>query len=585
MNRIGIFYITARAKALGERLLSFFPEAELIRFSNNEVASRWSKAGAMIFIMATGIVVRTIGPLLSDKKTDPAVVVLDEQGRFVISLTGGHLGGANSLAMEISGLLGSEPVITTGSDVRGLVSVDLWARQYGMVIENPEVLPQVMARFLDNGALRIFLDGVSIDLPEQFIRVSEPRFADVLVTHREDVYLQKDLCRTEGCRVRDQLILRPKNLIVGIGFNRGTSGQEMLQVLRDTFRRCNLSLNSVYGVASLDKKTEEKGLREFSQALGTTCYGYSLEELNHCVRAHGLEFSEAAEKATGALAVAEPAAVLGARGGPLVVPKVRSGNVTLAVALRGFPEGKLYIVGTGPGALEDLTPRAREALNQAQVVVGYRAYMQRLGSLVAGKETFSTGMTKELDRCRKALEQASKGKIVAIVSGGDPGIYAMAGLVFELMNSDNSLNVEVEVVPGVSALNAVAAKLGAPLMHDFSVVSLSDRLTPWQVIQRRLDKAAEGDFVIVLFNPRSRGRPDHLQRALEIISKHRSMETPVGIVKAASREGERIILCTLGSVPVEEVDMETTVVIGNSRTFIYENFMVTPRGYSDKYEI
>ncbi|RME68982.1 MAG: hypothetical protein D6778_01125, partial [Nitrospirae bacterium] len=221
---IVIFYITERARAVGEKLLSFYPEASLERFSSEKVKKLWPRARAFVFIMASGIVVRTIAPLLKDKKTDPAVVVMDEKGRFVISLAGGHLGGANSLAQEISSLIGAEPVITTASDVEGLPGLDLWAEAHGLEIEEPSLVPQVMKRFVENGALRVFTEE-ELPMPEEFIKVSEPRYADIIITPKEDIYLDQRVCPTGGCRVKDQLYLRPKNLAIGIGFNRGTSSE------------------------------------------------------------------------------------------------------------------------------------------------------------------------------------------------------------------------------------------------------------------------------------------------------------------------------------------------------------------------
>ncbi len=579
-----VFYITETARDIGQRLLNYFPDTLLERFSSERVKTLWSEMDAMVFIMATGIVVRTIGPLLKDKKTDPAMVVIDEEGRFVISLTGGHLRGANALAREISTLIGATPVITTASDVKGLPGLDLWAREHDLEVEEPDLLPQVMKRFVENGVIRVFTED-DLPLPDGFIRVLEPRCADIIVTVKEDIYLDQNFCPIGGCKVKGQLSLRPKRLAVGMGFNSGTPSEEMLQALKETLKRHNLSLKAVSIVATLDKKTEDPTFRDFVRELGLDYIGYTVEELNACVRDHGLGISEAARKTTGAVSVAEPSAVLGSRGGRLIVPKQKFPNVTVAVAIAQRRQGKLFIVGVGPGSLEEITPRARHALMKSHVIVGYTAYVERLGPIISDKELYTTGMTKEIDRCRKALEYARKGRTVALVSSGDPGIYAMAGLVFEIMRAEPSLKVPVEVVPGVSALNAGSARLGAPLMSDFAVVSLSDRLTPWTTIEERLLRAAEADFVIVLFNPRSRGRPEHLRRAVEIILKYRSEDTPVGIVKAVSRESEKTILCSLGTVPYNEVDMETLVVVGNSKTFRFGEFMVTPRGYEEKYEL
>jgi precorrin-3B C17-methyltransferase len=232
------------------------------------------------------------------------------------------------------------------------------------------------------------------------------------------------------------------------------------------------------------------------------------------------------------------------------------------------------VVGLGPGNREHLTPRAIEAIAQAQVVIGYRSYIPFIEDLLDGKEVISLGMHRELERARAACRIAREGKTVAVVSSGDPGVYGMAGLVLELAK-----DVDVEIVPGVTAATAAASILGAPLTHDFAVISLSDLLTPWDKIDKRLKAAAEGDFVIVLFNPRSKGRQEQIQLARQVIMNYREPQTPVGIVRNAKRAEEKAIITDLGQMLKEDIDMRTTIIIGNSQTVIINGRMVTPRGY------
>lgn len=231
-----------------------------------------------------------------------------------------------------------------------------------------------------------------------------------------------------------------------------------------------------------------------------------------------------------------------------------------------------------------MTPAAGEALTAAEVIVGYQTYLDLIPEFLAGKEVLASQMMKEVDRCRKALDMAAQGRIVALVSGGDPGIYAMAGLVFEMAREQN-VCVDIEVIAGIAALNACAARLGAPLMHDFAAISLSDLLTPWEKIEKRLEAAASADFVVVIYNPKSKKRAEHIVKAREILLAHRAPETPVGIVTAATRENERIVLTTLGKMLENEIDMQTTIIVGNSVTFAWQGFMVTPRGYAAKYAL
>ena len=244
------------------------------------------------------------------------------------------------------------------------------------------------------------------------------------------------------------------------------------------------------------------------------------------------------------------------------------------------------MVGTGPGSPDHLTPKARQAIEKAHTIIGYQTYLEKLGNIIVPKkqEVISSTMMKEVDRCGQALDLAEQGKNVVLVCGGDPGIYAMAGLVFELAKERNA-GTAIDIVPGIAALNSCAALLGAPLMHDFAVISLSDLLTPWEVIEQRLKAAAAADFVIVLYNPKSKKRTNQIVRAQEIIMEYRDGKTPAGIVTGATRENEMIRLTTLQAMPDQEIGMQTTVIIGNSTTFIWQNKMITPRGYRAKYDL
>ena len=240
--------------------------------------------------------------------------------------------------------------------------------------------------------------------------------------------------------------------------------------------------------------------------------------------------------------------------------------------------GSIKVIGLGPGNLDEITPRARRAIEQADVVVGYSRYIELIRSLLDGKKIISTGMMHEADRCRAALDCALDGSRVVVVSSGDAGIYGMAGLVLEM-----SLEVEpnrrptVEVVAGVSAVQAAAAVLGAPLTHDFAVISLSDLLTDWELIKRRIECAATGDFVIAFYNPKSHKRVTQIEEARDILLKFRAESTPVGIVRNAGRPDQSSTISTLENFTRETIDMFTLVIVGNSQTFVKDGFMITPR--------
>lgn len=614
-NTTAIFYITKNGLSLGQKLKGLYPDAKVLKFNSMMVSEAWNKCENLIFVMATGIVVRTIAPLIKDKKTDPAVVVMDEKGKNAISLLSGHLGGANENAEKIAGFLSGRAVITTATDVNRVPSIDLWARDNNLVMDNWELLPHISTRLLDNGTLRVYSE-IAISLPDIFLKVDNPRFADMLITNKIKIP-RPHPSLPEGKHfdysdrhLKGQLYMRPQNIVVGFGCNSGTTEKEIEGAIRGILEKHNLAFSSIHSIATIDKKGSEPGLMAFANRYNLKINTFSSAKLNSIT---GIARSEAAYKATGANAVSEPAAILASGADSLLVKKIKSGNVTVAIALlRSSPHvpcppsfrGKIYIVGTGPGSIKHITQHAREAIKKSDVIVGYGAYLDLIEELIKDKETVSTVMTQEVERCRKAVELASAGKTVSIISGGDPGVYAMAGLVLEVLknrdvlcemgeglnNKDSSrvthnAPLPIEVIPGVSALNACAARLGAPLMHDFASISLSDRLTPWELIEKRLEAAAIADFVIVLYNPKSRGRTEHIHKAQEIVLKHRSPETPVGIVKSATRENEKIVISDLRNMLSHEIDMQTTLIIGNSKTFIWNSWMITPRGYEKKFKI
>lgn len=242
--------------------------------------------------------------------------------------------------------------------------------------------------------------------------------------------------------------------------------------------------------------------------------------------------------------------------------------------------GTIQVIGIGPGNAEFMTPQAREAILAADRVVGYLTYLDLIADLIEGKETVGTAMMQEVDRCQQAVDLAVAGHRVVVVSSGDSGIYGMAGLVLELANKvDAAKRPSVEIIPGLSAVNVAASVLGAPLMHDFAVISLSDLMTPWDLIKKRASLCAEGDMVIALYNPRSKKRVTHLDEVRELVLQHRDPKTPVGIVQKAGRAGQHMVISDLENFTKEEVDMQTLVIIGNSQTYVENGRMITPRGY------
>lgn len=252
--------------------------------------------------------------------------------------------------------------------------------------------------------------------------------------------------------------------------------------------------------------------------------------------------------------------------------------------------GKLYIVGVGPGAHDHMTFRAKQVIEESNTIVGYDTYVGLVEDLIQGKEIHRYAMTQEVERAKQCIELAQSGKIVSLVSSGDPGIYGMAGLIYETLAEagwDPKTGLEVEVVPGVSALNSCASLIGSPLMTDFAVVSMSDLLVPWEIITKRVEAAAQGDYVIVIYNPSSKKRIHQLQDTRKLLLKYRKPSTPVAIIKGAYRDSQVIVITDLENMEehADKLGMISTVIIGNSSTYNFKNLMINPRGYTSKYNL
>ncbi|QLH08114.1 precorrin-3B C(17)-methyltransferase [Candidatus Nitrosotenuis sp. DW1] len=252
--------------------------------------------------------------------------------------------------------------------------------------------------------------------------------------------------------------------------------------------------------------------------------------------------------------------------------------------------GKLYIVGVGPGSHDHMTFRAKEVIEESDTIVGYDTYVTLVEDLIKGKDVYRYAMTQEVERAKQCIDLAQEGKIVSLVSSGDPGIYGMAGLIYETLAEagwDPKTGLQVEIIPGVSALNSCASLVGSPLMTDFAVVSMSDLLVPWEIITKRVEAAAQGDYVIVIYNPSSKKRIHQLQDTRKLLLKYRKPDTPVAIIKGAFRESQTIVMTNLENMEehADKLGMISTVIIGNSSTYNFKNLMINPRGYTSKYNL
>ncbi|MBD1192737.1 precorrin-3B C(17)-methyltransferase [Vulcanococcus sp. Clear-D1] len=538
------------------------------------LASEWPRSRAFVAIGACGAITRLIAPLLQSKQHDPAVVVADPQGRFAIPLLGGHGAGAEALAQAVAALLGGEAVLTGASAGRGQLALDAFGNRWGWR-RGPgdwDALMKAAAR------------GEAVQLEHHSGNARWLQLPGLPERGSHGIQLSVGVERGDHCR------WHPPALWVGMGCERGTSLSLLQRCLEESLAAEGLAPEAVAGLASADRKADEPALLQLAAQHGWPLRCFSSAALNAVPVPNP---SAVVQAELGTASVAEAAALLA--GGPqarLRTPKRierardgEQGAATAAIAqaaAQWAPQrGCLHLIGSGPGSLALLTPDARAALATSSVWVGYGLYLDLLEPLRRPDQLRSDGqLTQERERCREALELACQGLTVALVSSGDSGIYGMAGLALEqwmaLAEQDRPA---FQVHPGISALQLAAARAGAPLMHDFCTVSLSDRLTPWEVIERRLRGAAAGDFVVALYNPRSKGRDWQLGRAQELLLEHRPPHTPVVLARQLGREEETVSLHELATLPIHQVDMLTLVLIGNSSSRVEGGRMVTPRGY------
>lgn len=549
----------------------------------------WSTASGFVIVGACGLVTRLIAPLLVDKERDPAVVVVDPQGRFAIPLLGGHAAGAERLSHQIAACLGGQAVLTGATAAAGLLSLDSFGKDWGWqrgqgdwsaLMRKAAHLDQPLRLEAHHGSRRWLELEAATCLLERAGGSSSGSGSG----ENPEADLVVDIHTGAGCR------WHPPSLWLGMGCERNTSLSLLERLLEQTLGDQKLAAESVAGLASIDRKADEPALLALAAKRGWPVRWFGAESL---AAVPVPTPSVAVAQEMGTASVAEAAALLAAGPAAQLLQTKRiehaypgeHGAATLAVALaesQWAPErGQLHLVGSGPGSLELLTADGRRALAEATVWVGYGLYLDLLEPLRRPDQLRWNGqLTEERARCALALELASQGLNVALVSSGDSGIYAMAGLALELwLASPADGRPSFSVHPGISALQLAAARAGAPLMHDFCTISLSDRLTPWEVIEKRLEAAAAGDFVVALYNPRSLGRDWQLARARELLLEGRPASTPVALARQLGRADEAVSLHSLGELPVEQVDMLTLVLIGNSSSYAKDGRMVTPRGY------
>ena len=596
-ERVALVAITAEGGALARRIADALGDAEVhglmgrvgdadvwftetVRHVRELFEARRPVAG----ICAAGILVRSVAPALADKRAEPPVVAISDDGAFAVPLLGGHRGGVD-LARRIADAIGGTAAVTTAGDRRFRIALD--EPPEGWTLANPEDCKPFVAALLQGARVRPPADMTS-EAP--WLAESRLPFDDA-----GELAIRVDDASPGGDA--DTLVYRPRRLAIGIGCERGTTADEIASLARSCLDAAGLAADAVAGVFSIDLKSDESAIHALAESLGAPARFFGAAALE--AEAPRLRNpSDLVFRAVGCHGVAEGAALAAAGPkGRLVVEKTKSVRATCAIARApgpldgssiGAPRGELAVVGIGPGDAGTLTPEARAAIENAWHLVGYRRYLDLVAGagLVRSQAVHAYELGEERARAARAIDLAAEGERVALVCSGDPGIYAMASLVMEVLDGTAdpaARRVAIRVVPGVSALQAAAARAGAPIGHDFCAVSLSDLLTPREVIEDRLAAAARADFVIALYNPVSPARRETFDRALRILREHRAADTPVVVARNLGRAGESVDIIPLDGIDPERVDMMTVLIVGSSKTRTFAHGgaerAYTPRGY------
>lgn len=555
-----------------------------------QLADLWPQHQGFIFGLAAGAVVRLIAPLLKDKTTDPAVLVIDPHGKFVVSLCGGHQGKGDRLAQTIAPYWQAQAVITGASDALNLPAIDTLGEPWGWT-KGTGNWTGVMAAIARQQPVEV-IQEVGSTLWQENLPAEHPFVLEAgTVTPSARVWISITPRKFSPDAALPKVQWHPRVLWLGVGCERGVSLALVEEAIAQALEQAQLAAGAIAGLATLDLKADEGALQAFCAERDLPLVTFPPAVLKNIEVPNP---SGVVENAVGTPSVAEAAAIAASGQGRLLVQKQvakQSGQGAVTVAIAQAQQeyigrtGQIALVGMGPGALNQMTPAAQMAVTRADVLIGYGLYLDLIAPLQRpGQIIEALPITQEVERAERAVKLSQQGLSVAVVSSGDCGIYGMAGLVLETLQAQgwDGQTPSIEVLPGITALQAAASRVGTPLMHDFCAISLSDLLTPWAVIEKRLQMAAQGDFVTALYNPRSRQRQTQIVTAQAIFLAQRDPATPVALVQSAYRDTEQIRLTTLGEMLTQPIDMLTTVLIGNSNTRNYANWLITPRGYRVK---
>ncbi len=564
---VAILCFSSRGEAVASRLARP-PEELVVRVERGGLAAAvrglWKTSDALVFVSSLGIAVRAVAPHLSDKAGDPAVLAVTEDAALVIPVTGAHLGGGRDLAERLAGRLGVRPLLTTASDRAGFAAPDLLAARRGWRLLGRDALSGVIGRLLDAGFLRAYIDGgLSVaPLPPEYRPVASPDEADVIVSPK--------IVPAGGWRVQ----LVPRCVVAGIGCRKDVAADALRAVFLRALESRGLLPEAVREIRSISEKMSEPALIALAAERSVPLVPVARDVL---VSLPGVFSPSAAERRFGTPGVAEPCA---ASAGTLLGPRIAEDGCTVAFALASaLPEGRLTVLGTGPGDGEFVTLAGRRALEEADAVVGYALYADLLPpAWLEGKTVETYSMGEEEKRVERAVRLAEEGKDVVLLSGGDPVLFGLAGLARETARG----RVPVRTLPGITAAQAAGALLGAPYANGLILLSLSDYLRPWPSIRRALEGAARSGLTAALYNPVRRGLDEKLREVRDVFSS--SGYTLACLVRNAGRPDASVRTVPLERLEAGLLDMRTLVLLPGEAVDREGDLFLDRRGYRTERE-
>ena len=561
-------------------------------FKNINIAKylkeNWKKVNVFIFIGSLGATTRLISSFISNKEMDPGVIVTDKKGSKIVPLLNLHHNQTKNIALKIQNLIGGEIIETNNSSVENLLNLDSFGRNWGWSrsgsIEN-------WSKLVINQSKKQTINFKQFSGNELWKRCKSSRNL-VNIINSDDVSDEESTFFV-GIKNQYQNTWHPPILWLGMGCERNTNKKFIEDSLKKFLNDNKISILAIAGIATVDLKKDEKAIIDIAKDNQWPIKFLTAKEL---LKVNVPNPSQAVFEEIGSYSVAEASCLnVAGKGAKLLVEKQiftnknilgdRAGALTLAIAESknqfAPSRGHIHVIGSGPGDLSLLTIDAKNALSECQVWIGYKMYLDLLDPLLRDDQIrIDSEITEEKKRCEKAISLAQEGIKVALVSSGDSSIYGMAGLTLELIqNIDKTLRPSFTIHPGVSCIQLAASLAGSPLMNDFCAISLSDKLTPWEIIEKRIQGALVGDFVVALFNPQSKERNWQLKKTIKMFSEKRKKDTPILIARQVGRKNQKISFSTLEDFPSSQIDMLTLVIIGNSRTKLVDNKFISSRGY------